>query len=513
MRLNDLLKATENAVLVNYSDRSIRGLELDSRKIRPAMLFAVVPGSRDDGSRYIPDAIERGATAVLSSRKTFVPRDIALVLVPDVRIALADLCSRFYGRPAELVRTVGVTGTNGKTTVATLVRSILTTAGKQAALVSTCVHQIGSRCIPATSTTPECTELQAFFADMVERHISHAVMEVSSHSLDQHRVRGIPFEVAAFTNITRNEHQDYHGTFANYRRAKARLFESLSPNATAVLNCDDPEFGFFLGHTRGTVMTYGLTNGPDVKATVDRIGLSGMTLRIHTPVGEMRVRSRLVGGYNVLNLLAGTCCALSLGLDLKVIEAGLERFSGAPGRLERVDAGQPFAVLVDYAHNADGLKSVLGTLGPLKEHDGRLIVVFGAGGDRDRSKRPLMGQAAAELADIAFLTADNSRSEPTEAIIHEIEGGMNGSPSRRPPTSHVVEPDRREAIRRAIEMAGAGDVVVIAGKGHETYQDIGGVRFPFDDREEARRALLNLSTRPRQRRGWQFAVAANCDGR
>ena len=490
MRLSKLVKGTANAVLVNFADRSIQWIELDSRKARPSTLFAVVPGRHSDGRQFVPDAIARGAVAVLSEQRLAeIPRDVTLILVPDVRLALADMCCQFYGNPAQLVRTVGVTGTNGKTTVATLSRVLLATAGRQPALISTCVHQIGSRRIPAQSTTPESTDLQRFYAEMVERDIGHAVMEVSSHSLDQQRVRGIPFEVAVFTNITEHEHLDHHGSFANYRRAKARLFESLAPSATAVLNCDDKEFGFFLNRTQAKVMTYGLRNGADVTATVEAISLGGMTLTLRTPVGQTRVRSPLIGGYNVLNLLAGVCVGLSLGIELRTIAKGIERFTGAPGRLEPVEVGQDFTVLVDYAHNADGLRSVLGALRELTGGEHRLIVVFGAGGDRDRSKRPLMGQAASELADVAVLTADNSRSEPTEAIIRQIEGGFaNGTP-------RFVEPDRREAIRKGIELAAPGDVVVIAGKGHEIHQEIDGVRYQFDDREVARRMLLNLATR------------------
>jgi len=488
MKLSKLVKAAENAVLVNLAERSILGIEMDSRKVQPGTLFAAVPGPRSDGLGYVAHAIANGAEAVLSQKKVDVPRDVTLILVPDVRTALADLCCQFWGNPAELVRTVGVTGTNGKTTVATLSRQVLGTGGKQAALISTCVHQIGPLRIAAANTTPECTDLQRFYAEMVERDIRYAVMEVSSHALDQHRVRGIPFEVAVFTNITEHEHLDYHGSFANYRRAKARLFEGLAPGAAAVLNCDDPEFSYFLNRARGKVMTYGLTNGPDVTATVEVMGLDGMRLVLHTPVGQMRLRSPLVGRYNVLNLLAGTCVGLSLGVSLSDIATAIERFTGAPGRLERVDLGQDFCVLVDYAHNADGLRSMLGALRELANGH-RLIVVFGAGGDRDRGKRPLMGKAAGELADVAILTADNSRSEETGSIIREIEAGFtNGTPRH-------VEPDRREAIRKAIDMAGAGDVVVIAGKGHETYQTLGGVRYDFDDKDEARRALLNLAAR------------------
>jgi len=489
MKLSDLLKPLEDAVLLNYSERSVRGLTLDSRTVRPGYLFAVVPGPHADGARYVPDAVAHGAVAVLSPKEVSVPAHVTLVLVPHVRRALADLCCRFYGHPASLVETVGVTGTNGKTTVATLLRSALTTAGKQAALMSTVIHQIGSRCIPASNTTPESPELQAYFAQMVERHIRYAVMEVSSHSLDQGRVRGIRFAVGALTNLRGHEHLDYHGTFEAYRDAKAKLFESLAPEATAVLNRDEPDYDFFRQRTNArTVLTYGLSEAADVRATVDAIDLSGMTIRLTTPAGQQRVRSPLIGGYNVQNLLAGTSCALALGLDLRAIATGIEHFQGAPGRLERVDAGQPFAVLVDYAHNHDGLESVLGTLRPLKDQ-GRLIVVFGAGGDRDASKRPLMGATAARYADVAVVTADNSRSERTEDIIEEILGGMVSGASR------LVVPDRREAIRKAIAMAQPADVVLIAGKGHETYQEIGGVRYPFDDREEARRALVSLAVR------------------
>jgi len=496
MRLSDLIRPLEDALLVNYGERSIRGLSLDSRRVSHGHLFAVVSGPHCDGTRYVPDAIAHGATAVLASRKVFVPSDVALILVPNVRRALAELCAHYYGRPADFVRTVGVTGTNGKTTVAMLVRCLLGAAGLQAALISTVVHQIGTRRLPSANTTPESPDLQAFFAEMVERHIRYAVMEVSSHSLDQHRVWGIPVEVAALTNVTSHEHLDYHITFERYRLAKARLFESLAPSATAVLNADDPNCGFFADQCRhGRVMTYGLTGGTDVSATVEATDLSGMTVRLSTPVGQQRVRSPLIGGYNLENLLCGTCCGLALGLDLPAMAAGIERFTGAPGRLERIDEGQPFTVLVDYAHNNGGLQSVLTTLRPLAE-PGRLIVVFGAGGDRDPSKRPLMGATASELADRVVLTADNSRSERSEDIIAAIASGTDGGGA-----DVVVEADRREAIRLAVDAAAPGDVVLIAGKGHENTQEIEGIRHPFDDRDVARRALGGLAQRRAKRAG------------
>jgi len=503
MKLHNLIKLLGNALLVNTSDRSIRGLELDSRRIRPGYLFAVVRGRHNDGSAYVADAIARGAVAVLSSEKLFVPGDVTLILVPNVRRALADLCCRFYGYPADLVLTIGVTGTNGKTTVATLARFLLTTAGRQAALLSTIIHQIGSRRIPASNTTPECAELQGYFAEMVERHIRYAAMEVSSHSLDQERVRGIRFGVGVLTNCTPHEHLDYHLTFEAYRDAKAKLFDSLAPDATAVLNREDKEFAFFEERARARgarVMTYGLNGEADVGATIEATDLvTGMVLRLATPAGKVRVCSPLIGRFNALNLLAGTCCGLALGLELGTIAAAIERFTGAPGRLERVDAGQPFTVLVDYAHNHMGLDSVLSTLRELTSK--RIIVVFGAGGERDKSKRPLMGKAAAAYADLSVLTADNSRSERSEDIIAAIAEGMPADAKR------LLEPDRREAIRKAVAIAAPGDTVLIAGKGHETYQDIGGVRCPFDDREEARRALVSLALR-RGRAATRGAVTA-----
>ncbi len=498
MKLSKLIRPLKDRVLRNYTDRSISGLTLDSRTVREGYLFAVVPGPNNDGTAYVADAVARGAVAVLAGREVAVPPQVALIVVPHVRRALADLCCQFHGRPAEHVRTVGITGTNGKTTTAMLVRWLLAKAGKQAALISTVSNQIGSLCVRASNTTPESPELQGLFAQMVERGISHAVMEVSSHSLDQERVRGIPFAIAALTNVTPHEHLDYHGTFENYLAAKARLFESLAPDAAAVLNADDPQCGFFRERRGpGRVVTYGLQATVDVTAQIEKMTLDGTWLRLHTPAGHVRVHSPLIGAFNVHNILAGACCALELGIGLDKIAQGIEQFSGAPGRLERVDAGQPFTVLVDYAHNNDGLRSVLSTLRPLAS-PGRLIVTFGCGGDRDPSKRALMGATATHYADATVLTADNSRSERTEDIIKAILGGVN------PEAFCIVEPDRREAIRKAIELAAPGDVVAICGKGHEDYQIIGGDRAHFDDREEALRILTLL----RHGRGEETAAHA-----
>jgi UDP-N-acetylmuramoyl-L-alanyl-D-glutamate--2,6-diaminopimelate ligase len=481
VKLENLLKPIPDAVTANVSGQRIRGISLDSRQVRRGFLFAVVPGPRSSGLSYVGKAIENGAVAVLSSQPVQVPGHVALIVVQDVRRAVAELSCRFYGYPADHVRTVGVTGTNGKTTVATLVHHLLCHAGREAALLSTVVQRVGERRLPASSTTPESNQLQSLFADMVELGIGYAAMEVSSHSLDQQRARGIPFAVAALTNLTAHEHLDYHGTFENYRDAKLRLFRDLPAAATAVINRDDPQAALFADTTEAGKLTFGLDGPADVSIADWEVTLEGTTGRLCTPAGETRVEAPLVGRYNVMNLLTGAACAHALGVSLDDIADGLAAFQGAPGRLERVDCGQPFSVLVDYAHNHDGLKSVLATLRPLTA--GRLIVVFGAGGDRDPSKRPLMGAASAERADVTVLTADNSRSERTEDIIAAIAGGMPEGAER------TIEPDRREAIQKAIAMGEPGDVILIAGKGHETYQEIDGFRFPFDDREEARLAL------------------------
>ncbi len=492
MKSSKLFKPLVNPLVRNFQDHSIQGLALDSRKVKQDFLFAVVPGRHNDGTCYVADAVARGAVAVLASEEVEVPPQVTLVLVPNVRRALADMACHFHGRPAELVRTVGVTGTCGKSTTAMLVHWLLGWDGRQAALISTVVNKVGSLCMKASNTTPESPELQALFEAMVERDIGYAVMEVSSHSLHQERVRGIPFAVAAFTNVTPHEHLDYHLTFENYLDAKALLFESLSPEATAVLNADDPHCGFFRERRgQGSVMTYGLQATVDVTAKIERTNLSGTTLRLYTPAGSVRLHSPLIGGFNVENLLAGTCCALTLGVPLDAIAAGISKFTGAPGRLERVDEGQPFTVLIDYAHNNDGLRSVLSTLKPLAA-PGRLIVVFGCGGERDETKRPLMGATATHWADVTVVTSDNSRAEPTEKVIKAIMAGAN------PQAICLVEPDRREAIRKAIAMAAPGDVLAICGKGHEDYQDINGVKYHFSDREEAQRALIVLGRRGKE---------------
>ena len=486
MWLKKLLSVLERPVVQNYSDRSIQGIALDSRRVRPDYLFAVVAGPHNDGVCYVPDAIAGGAVAVLASKMIEVPPNVALILVPNVRQALADLACQFYGHPADMVVSVGVTGTCGKTTTATLVQWLLARAGRQAALISTVINRVGAVCEKSSNTTPESPDLQALFGRMVEQRIRYAVMEVSSHSLDQERVRGIPFAVAALTNVTPHEHLDYHITFENYLAAKARLFESLSPASTAVLNADNPQCGFFRERCgAGKVLTYGLQATVDVTARIHHSSQRGTTLTLHTPAGRARVHSPLIGGYNVQNLLAGTACALALEVPLDTIAAGIAQFAGAPGRLEPVDEGQPFTCLIDYAHNNDGLRSVLSTLKPLAA-PGRLIVIFGCGGDRDPSKRSLMGATATHWADVTVVTADNSRSEATEDIIQAILKGVN------PEAMCLVEPDRREAIRKAIALAEPGDIVVISGKGHEDYQDIGGVRYPFSDRDEARRAIAQL---------------------
>jgi UDP-N-acetylmuramoyl-L-alanyl-D-glutamate--2,6-diaminopimelate ligase len=359
-------------------------------------------------------------------------------------------------------------------------------------LIGTVHYRIGARLVEASRTTPESSDLQGLFKEMVAEGCSHAVLEVSSHSLELKRVHGCAFQVAVFTNLTR-DHLDFHGDMDRYFAAKQRLFDTyLAEDGHAVINVDDDRAASLAAVSRGKVWTYGLEKEADVSASGISLSLKGTRFRARTPAGDFDVDTPLIGRFNVENFLAGLTAALALGLAPEAALRGLLTMTGVPGRLERVNAGQDFAVIVDYAHTDDALKNLLETVRELKPR--RLITVFGCGGDRDRTKRPLMGAVAARLSDVVIVTSDNPRSEPPEAILDEIQRGMNGN--RRGERHMIV--DRREAIARALEMAGPGDAVVIAGKGHETYQVLRDRTIPFDDRQVARDVLASLSLRGRK---------------
>jgi UDP-N-acetylmuramoyl-L-alanyl-D-glutamate--2,6-diaminopimelate ligase len=488
--LGELLRRVPQARLEGDPSLPVTEVHYDSRRISPGGLFVAIRGAVTDGNRFIDAARKKGAVAVVSEE---APDGAgAWVQVPDAREALALLSAAALGDPARSLSLVGVTGTNGKTTTTYLIDAALRAAGHAVGLIGTVHYRIGARLVEASRTTPESSDLQALFQEMVDEGCSHAVMEVSSHSLQLKRVHGCSFQVAVFTNLTR-DHLDFHGDMDSYFAAKRRLFDTyLSESGHAVINADDDRAGALKAVAHGKVWTYGLERKADVSASGISLSLKGTRFRAHTPAGDFDVDAPLIGRFNVENLLAGLTAALALGLAPEVALKGLLTMTGVPGRLERVNAGQDFAVIVDYAHTDDALKNLLETVRELRPR--RLITVFGCGGDRDRTKRPLMGAVAARLSDVVVVTSDNPRSEPPEAILEEIARGMNGN--RRGERHMIV--DRREAIARALEMAGPGDAVVIAGKGHETYQVLRDRTVPFDDRQVARELLAGLSLRGRK---------------
>jgi len=461
------------------ADVEVADLAYDSRAVGPGTLFFCVPGFTIDGHDFAPRAVERGAAALVVERPLGL--GVPEVVVPSAREAMAPAAAAFHGDPTARLDVVGVTGTNGKTTTAFLVRALLQAAGRQTGLFGTVTSVIAGEERPVVRTTPEAIELQRDFAEMVARGDVACAMEVSSHALALHRADAIHWAAAIFTNLSR-DHLDFHPTMEDYFLAKRRLFEA-GPG-TAVVNVDDP-YGRRLADDLDDPVTFGIDSADAaLRATDVEIALTGSRFR----VGRLELRTPLPGRFNVLNALGAVAAVRALGVDDDLIAEALSGAGRVPGRFEPVDAGQPFAVLVDYAHTPDSLENVLRAARDLT--DGRVIVAFGAGGDRDRGKRPLMGRAARALADRVVVTSDNPRSEDPQAIIAEILGGTGEGPD----VEAIV--DRREAIARTVELAGAGDVVLIAGKGHEQGQEFeDGRKVPFDDVTVAREALTSEALR------------------
>ena len=486
MTLRDLIARLPGAELRGDPGLEIADVTHDSRRCGPGSLFVAIHGLAADGNRFVDAARKKGAVAVCSEEPP--SGDGGWVRVPDARVALATFSAAVLGDPARALALVGVTGTNGKTTTTYLLDSALRAAGETVGLVGTVEYRVGDRVAQAVRTTPESSDLQALLREMVDAGCRHAVLEVSSHSLALHRVHGLEFEVAVFTNLTR-DHLDYHGDMDAYFAAKRLLFtDHLRPDGHAVLNLDDERTPELARASRGKVWTFSLEKPEaDLLAEDVRLSLSGTRFRARTPVGVLEVETPLLGLFNVQNALAALGAGLALGLPPDAVQRGIAALRGVPGRMERVVAGQDFAVLVDYAHTDDALKNLLETVRGLSPR--RVITVFGCGGDRDKAKRPLMGAVAARLSDVVLLTSDNPRSEPPEAILDEIRRGI---PLARAGDTLVI-PDRREAIARAIEMGREGVVVVIAGKGHESYQVLRDRTVPFDDRQVARDALARVS--------------------
>jgi len=484
-----LLEALPGARLVGAPPATVRGLTADSRHVGAGHCFVAVPGFKQDARRFVPEAVARGARLVVTEGDALAGIDVAQVLVPSARPALARLAAAWHGHPARALTLVGITGTNGKTTTSYLVDALLRARGGATGVIGTIQYVIGDEARPAGQTTPEALEIQALLAAMRERGVRGVSMEVSSHALALHRADALDFDVAVFTNLTQ-DHLDFHGTLDAYRRAKRRLFELLAASRKdhrmAVVNADDPAGRAMVAGLDVPVLAFGLAAGADVRVVEHTSTLDGIRMTVETPAGRMAMASPLVGDHNVANLLGAVTVGLALGMPLPDVARALERVAAVPGRFEQVRAGQPFLVVVDYAHTPDALERILVTA--RKITPGRLGVVFGCGGDRDRGKRPIMGDIAARLSDRAWVTSDNPRTERPETIVQEVLAGVGGGAAARV----EGEPDRRTAIERALRWARRSDTVVIAGKGHETYQILGTHHLPFDDREIARQILSEL---------------------
>ncbi|MCL5676862.1 MAG: UDP-N-acetylmuramoyl-L-alanyl-D-glutamate--2,6-diaminopimelate ligase [Firmicutes bacterium] len=492
MRLSHLLKLIPTARIEGPGSLDVTALSYDSRQVTPGSLFVAIRGLVTDGHLFVDDAISAGAAAVMVERDVPVPEGVVKVVVPDSREALAMAAATLYGHPSKKLRLIGVTGTNGKTTTTYLIRSILRAQGFKVGLIGTVKALIDDEEIPAGRTTPESLDLQALLARMVRAGCDYAVMEVSSHALDLKRVASCEFDAGVFTNLTQ-DHLDYHGTLEEYLAAKARLFRMLGTTyaghpkrgpKVAVLNLDDPASAKLRALTRVPVMTYGIDQTADLTASRLEVDLAGVRYDLDSPRGQAHVSLAMSGRFNAYNSLAALGVGLAEGVPLEVGIRALEGVAGVPGRVEAITGGQPFSVLVDYAHTPDGLENVLRAAREMTRS--RVLVVFGAGGDRDRTKRPIMGRIAGELADLAFITSDNPRSEDPGAIAEEIRAGLAALPEHAP---YKVQVDRAAAIERAVEAAEPGDVVVIAGKGHETYQIFRDRTIHFDDREVAAAAV------------------------
>lgn len=491
--IEQLASANLTVHLTGEPGTVITDLAYDSRAARPGALFVALAGSKADGHDYIAQACERGAAAILIHKDIQVPPGVAVLRVPDTRPAMLAITPYFHDHPSRRFRLIGVTGTNGKTTTTHLIRAILAAAGHRVGLLGTIHTLIGDEVFPVKNTTPDVIDLQATFAAMADAGCSHVVMEASSHALALGRTSGSEFDTGVYTNITR-DHLDFHHTFENYIAAKAELFRLVSApgakqNKTAVVNADDPAAAAMLAACACRPVTYGVDRAADLTAHDISVRARGASFTVRGPFGDLPLDLKITGVFNVYNVLAAVGAALAEGIDPATIKTALEAFLSVPGRFELVDAGQPYTVIVDYAHTPDGLENILRTARQFATR--RIIVVFGCGGDRDRTKRPIMGRLAMDYGDTVIATSDNPRSEDPAAILAEIEVGLKEGQGRGKDYEIIV--DRRQAIARALSLARPDDVVVIAGKGHETYQVLKDRTIEFDDRAVAREIIREMS--------------------
>lgn len=484
-KLSELLRGAEATMPPTAGRIEIQQVTCDSRKVKSGALFFALHGAKADGNAFIEDAVKRGAVAIASGDPApgKLSREVAWIQVKEARKALATTAANFFGHPASALQLVAVTGTNGKTTTTSLVDAILKASGARTGLFGTIAYHTPRGDYPAPNTTPESVDLQGFLAEIRDAGGKYAVLEASSHSLSMDRLWGCHFQAAVFTNLTR-EHMDYHKTFEDYFAAKKRLFEGTGAGApeVAILNSDDIYGKQLIGLAKSTV-TYGLESEADITTKKFQLSFEGLHFTAQTPKGKLEVTSRLVGRINVYNLLAAIGAAQALGFSKEIIEKGIQNLESVSGRFQRIDMGQPFLVVVDYAHTDDALENLIRTARELNPK-GRIITLFGCGGLKDRTKRPVMGDVTGRLSDLTILSSDNPRTEDPLKIISDIIVGLQKTAGK-----YLIEPDREKAIGMAMDEARAGDIVLLAGKGHENYQILADRTLDFDDREVARRAL------------------------
>ena len=490
--LEELALLMQDTKIIGNSNAKITSIEHDSRKISTGSLFVCFEGAHVDGHNFINQAFDKGAIAILTTRNDVeVPEGMSILVVPEMLSALSVMVPYFYDYPARKMRVIGITGTNGKTTTTYMIRSILINAGYSVGLIGTIQIMINSEIFPIHNTTPNVIDLQHIFVNMLNHHVDYVVMEVSSHALAENRVAGIEFDTAIFTNLTQ-DHLDFHGNMENYLRAKCKLFDAISRSGqkggkTAIVNVDDEASTKILEHTLCNRITYGIKNDSNLHANEVDVKASGTKFKIRSEFGVMNLNLHVTGIFNVYNVLAAVGATLAEKIDPEVICQTLSHFKSVPGRFERVYANVPFTVIVDYAHTPDGVENVIETARQIVKN--RVITVFGCGGDRDKTKRPIMGRLAAELSDIVIATSDNPRTEDPLEILKEIEVGIKEKIGNKP---YECIADRHSAIFHAVKIAQPGDIILILGKGHENYQILKDNTIHFDDREVAREAIAHL---------------------
>lgn len=479
MKLKTLFKEIDGIEIRGGKDVHITGISANSKSIGPGFLFIVKRGKMHDGSKFIPEVVQAGASALLTDTYDPFITEVSQVIHPDPASLELLLAQRFYREPAKKLQMIGVTGTNGKTTTTFLIKYLLEKHDEVCGLIGTVAWMTGKKVFPPTHTTPDSLTLTRLLSEMVEAGASTAIMEVTSHALQQKRVEGIGYQVGVFTNLTQ-DHLDFHKTMEAYAEAKAILFRQLNPSAWAVINIDDPVSSVMTRHCQAHLLTYGLTSFAELRASELKMTPRAMQFKVHYKGDVQLLKTHLIGRFNVSNILAAIGVALIQGMTLKAICHAMKNFAGVPGRLERVTNKKKLQVFVDFSHTPDALEKALKTLQEFKQ--GRLITVFGCGGDRDAKKRPLMGQIAEKLSDVSILTSDNPRSENPSEIARQVLEGCEQ------PHNTIVELDRQKAIAKAIQLATPNDIVLIAGKGHETTQTFAHRTIHFDDREVAKDA-------------------------